>query len=440
MIDRLIIKGAVGTPQPHHQTCLSQVTYTRFLQSKAKTTTTFINSPITGAQIDVQYWIDSIAGRPTAFVQISIPLASATMGHNYIHAGLDSLNCEVICGALLVKITLTVLGFTADEIVQFMRTSEPQLVEVTWHRNTASARARLNLQKRTKSFFDAQLLLSGRHDIAVCDVDYQEGNGKPGLLVSFKSGDQYRQYGKFDQVKSRAKKGRNKARMSDAIRESVRDIVQKLETQVRNELLFGPETLKRSDLGHPSLWTAEKFLALINRTWTYIGFPPKGTSSIASEPESKLSPQAENTWQRYLAGEDVQKALPPHTFTRHRASIKKRWGKDIADKPKGRGARPESIGHQLGYGQHCEPTETERRLVLCQETAPPIIQELRSGLGFLETGELPTFDSESTRDAWLLRWKFFTERERGQRIKSTERPASRNVSFPINPPTPSQEK
>jgi hypothetical protein len=336
------------------------------------------------------------------------------MGHNYIHAGLDSLDCEAICAALLVKITLNVLGFTADEVAQFLRSLEPQLVEVTWHRDTASTRARLNLQKRTKKFFDAQLLLSGRHDVAVSNVDYQEGNGKPGLLVTFKSGDQYRQYGKFDQVKSRTKKGRNKARMSDATRESERDIVKKLETHVRNELLFGPETLKRSDLGHPGLWTAEKFLALINHTWQYIGFPPKGTTDIASEPESKLSSQAENTWQRYLAGEDMKQALPPYTFTRHRALIKKRKGTDIADKRIGRGARPESIGHQLGYGRHWEPTGTERSLVLCQETAPAIIQELRTGLAFLETGELPAFDDESSRAAWLLRWKFFADTERGQ--------------------------
>ena len=75
MIDKAILEGPLGPPLPHHQVCLSQVTYSRLLHEKTKPTTTYVNSPITGAQIDVKYWIKTADGISTAMFEISIPLS-----------------------------------------------------------------------------------------------------------------------------------------------------------------------------------------------------------------------------------------------------------------------------------------------------------------------------------------------------------------------------
>ena len=380
MIDQLIALGALGMPQPHHQTYLSTVTYSRFLHVKAKPTTTFINDPITGTQIDVLYWVENVGGVLTAFCQISIPLATAAMGHNFLHAGLASLPHEVRCAALLIKVTLYLLGFTTEEVTRFMQSCRPTLVELTWHTNTASPRARRNLQKRTKEYFDAQLSMSGRHDVGVSDVDYQEGNGKPGLLVSLKNGDKYRQYGKIDQVQSRTRKGRNKGRMPDATAAQQPYMLKTIETHVRNELLIGPATLKLFGQEHPGSWTVETFSKIVDHVWAYMGFPAKGNTRTLAGRKLKLSPEAEATWQGYLAGHDMSKVLPSHTFTRHRASIKRAKGQDIAGKYQARAARPENMGYQLSYARHWEPSGNDRKLVLCEETAPAIVQERLWGI------------------------------------------------------------
>lgn len=432
MIDQLIALGALGMPQPHHETYLSTVTYSRFLQVKAKPTTTFINDPITGTQIDVLYWVENVGGVLTAFCQISIPLATAAMGHNYLHAGLASLPHEVKCAALLIKVTLLVLGFTTEEVARFMQSCRPELVELTWHTGTASPRARRNLQKRTKEFFDAQLSMSGRHDVGVSDVDYQEGSGKPGLLVTLKNGDKYRQYGKIDQVQSRTKKGRNKGRMPETTLAQQPYMLKTIETHVRNELLIGPATLKHFKQEHPGSWTIEAFTKIVDYVWEYMGFPVKGTTRNLAGRKLELSPEAEATWQGYLAGNYMSKVLPSHTFTRHRASIKRAKGQDIAAKHQGqRAARPENVGYQLSYARHWEPSGNERELVLCEETAPAIIQERMWGIAFLETGEIPEFEDVQAREKWLSRWKGFMDRERGgHRLNRVD------GSAPGSPPMP----
>jgi hypothetical protein len=409
MIDTFIAKGRLGPRQPHHQACLSMVTYSRFLQAKAKPTTTFIGSPMTGAQIDLKYWVEHVAGVATAFAEVRIPLASATVGHNYAHAGLDSIRLEVKCAALLTKITLTVLGFTPDEVACFMDSTVPQQVELTWHTATASKRARLSAQRRTKGHFDAQRLASGRHDVGVADVHYEEGNGKPGLLVELKGGDLFRQYGKAEQVSSRTLKIRTQRWMSEEAREFKPMILAEIEDHVRNEVLVGLETFRRFGAEHPSTWTAEKLKSVIDYVWGKAGLAPE--QPVGDE---ELSPEVEVTWQRYLAGKDLVKDLPPYTFRRHRALIKAAKGddKDIAIRRKSRAVRPEALGRQQCYDRRWEPAGELRKTVLCEVTAPAIIEELQWGLAFLETGEPPDCDEGRWRAA---RWVAFVAREGGRR-------------------------
>lgn len=404
MIDLFIANGALGMPQPSHQACLSTVTHTRFLQAKAKASTTFILSPITEVQIDVKYWVELVGGVATAFAQVRIPLASATMGQNYAHAGLDSIQLEVTCASLLVKITLTALGFTPAEVTSFMATAKTQLLELTWHTATASKRARLSAQRRTKEHFDAQQSVSSRHDISVADVYYEEGKGKPGILVKLKTEDLFRQYGKADQISSRTMKNRNQARMSREAQQFRQLILDEIEDHVRNETLIGAKTFKQFGLEHPGTWTPENLKKVIEFVWEQAGLAPK-------LPHGILSPEAEATWQRYMNREDLVKALPAHTFTRHRASIMAAKGDDIAVRRKSRAIRPESLGRQLCYERRWEPSGELRKTVLCEQTAPAIIEELRCGLAFLETRQFPNINGGQPDDKLHWKWIAFAQRE-----------------------------
>jgi hypothetical protein len=90
MLDKIIIKGLWGPFQDRHLTRLTQISISRFLRSKSKETTTYINSPLTGAQIEVKYVVQTVAGVRIGYVEMTIPVASALIGHNCFHAGIES--------------------------------------------------------------------------------------------------------------------------------------------------------------------------------------------------------------------------------------------------------------------------------------------------------------------------------------------------------------
>jgi hypothetical protein len=236
MIDLLIVKAPVGPPQSHHRSRLAHVEYSRFSTTKGKPTTTYIDSPLTGTQMEVCYTVEQQFDRPTAYVEISIPLASATIGQNYVHAGLDSIRWEVLCAVYLVRLVLITLGFSKDEIERFVNLSEIQLCELTWHTPTASTKARGSLQQRTAAYFEFMKKLSSRHDVLVSNVDYRRRNGQPGLLVTLKDGDEFRQYGKFDQALVRSKRGKQRYAVSAEMAANRAGLLASIETHVRNEL------------------------------------------------------------------------------------------------------------------------------------------------------------------------------------------------------------
>ena len=393
------------------------VRFSRFSHSFSKPTTTYINSPLTGTQIDVDYWIED-HDKPLAYIEIKIPLASATAGHNLIHAGLESILQETKCAALIARITLAVLGFTPAEVDQFIRQAETTLLELTWHTKTASGRAKLNLLARTKDHFDAQYSIKVRHDVAVSNMYYMEGNGNPGLLVEFKGGDGFRQYGKAAQAQSRTKRDRKKSRVEKPAQRFRQALLDAIEHDVRNELLVGRQTLAELGLLNPSSWNAENLKGLIDHVWAKMGFH----SHREGDAGESLSPEAVDTWRRHCNGEDMQKVLPAYTFSRHRGAIKAAKGEDIALEKKWRHVSPKNLGHQLCYGRRWKPSGDIGNMIVGSEAGPAIIEELKRGLAFIESGELPDFDDMAEQAAWLKKWREFMEAEGGRKSLPSQAP------------------
>jgi len=417
MIDTLTVVGRIGIAQTHHQDRLAHVTVGRFSVSKSKPTTTFVNSPHTNAQIDVKYWVEAVAGipAPVAFVELKIPLAAATVGQNYAHAGLKSIRDETRCAAHVARLTLATLGFTADEIDHFMRSTETVLLELTWHSRTASQKALRSLLKRTENVFEAMSKVRGRHDVPVRNVDYRRRDGKAGILVEFKSGDQFRQYGKYDQITARSNVGKQRYGVSPEMKAHRAELLKFIDTHARNEVILCRNSLMSLELLHPSSWTPDTLTGAIDSFWQNAGLDGRRTSAPAAPDAASLptlSPEVEVTWERYKKGEGPQlKAdLPTYTYTRHRASILRVHGKDIAESRRNM-VKPEKVGYQLKYDRRCEPAGDLRKLVLCEVTAPDILEELKRGLAYIQDGEIPVIDDEDELAAWLIRWKHYAERE-----------------------------
>jgi hypothetical protein len=432
MIDTLIVKSTVGAPQPHHLECLAQVSFTRFNITKSKPTTTFIDSPITGAQMQVKYWIERRLNREMAFIELTIPLASATIGQNYFHAGLDSIADELKCASLLAQLILFALGFKSDEVQLFRDRAEGKLCELTWHTPTASTRALQNLQSRTAKIFEAMKAVSSHHDIQVKDVDCRRKNGMPGLLATFKNGDQFRQYGKFDQTATMSKKGKHRYELSMEMQAHKHTLLETIKFHARNELRLCEKTFRSLEMQNPINWSPEKMKAAIDLVWKNAGLTVMKTDPKATTKE--LSPEAQVTLDRYFAG-TLKDTLLPHTFSRHRKAIKAFNGIDIAQKLVRKEVKAGSVGAQLQYGRRLEPKGDLRKLVLCEESAPDIIIDLKRGLDYVQFGVLPELPKVEL-DAWQKRWKKFADQKGSYNDTSSGKPkASPKLCDPIQTPT-----
>ena len=250
--------------------------------------------------MEIRYWTEPLPA-PTAMLEIKLPLASATIGQNYIHAGLKSVSWEVSCAAVLVRIILNTLRLNPVEIQAFMDRAAVQMVELTWHAKTASQKARRSLQKRTAAWFEQQNTISSYHDIDIKDVDFRRKNGASGLLVEFKQGDKYRQYGKFDQTAALSKRGKQQYKLSSELTKRKHELQQVIESHARNEVLIGHKTLKFLGLLSPRSWTEATLRTALDAVWVQTGLvlPAKVDSKITLS--KTLSTEVLSTLERYRA-------------------------------------------------------------------------------------------------------------------------------------------
>ncbi|MGF6611868.1 hypothetical protein OKW45_006790 [Paraburkholderia sp. WSM4175] len=408
MIDLIIVEGPLGTPQDHHGKRLAHVGVRRLSSHKVKPTATFVSSPLTGAQMEVRYWIENAGGKPLAVASVKIPLASATIGQNYAHAGLADIRLEMECAATLTKIALTVCGFSEDEVAYFMKHTRTDLLELTWHTQTNSRNAQRNLMKRTREAFEGLRSLSSRHDMSVRHVEFREKNKACSLLVTLKTGDEFRQYPKYDQIMARTNRGKSKYAVAPEIKSCVTRLHDVIETHGRNEIIFGPDTLAELGLSHPNAWSSESLRTAIDQFWRRAGLD----SEARRFDPSLLGAAAAQTLALYDAGEFVAQSLSAGTFTRHRKEILAAGGPDIDPRAAGLADKLKSVGRQICYDKRWRIPGEFRHLVLCDATAPAIIVELKNGLGYIRDGVEPEFRDDGARDAWLARWKEYIQRER----------------------------
>ena len=115
---------------------------------------------------------------------ITIPVATALIGHNRFHAGLEAIRLEIKCVELLVRILLVSIGMTPAELEHYMKMARPLLLELTWHNQTASVAARKAAQRRTQDLMRARRELSSRHDMEIDDAEVKDSKSGTSLKVT----------------------------------------------------------------------------------------------------------------------------------------------------------------------------------------------------------------------------------------------------------------
>ncbi len=407
MIDNLNVQTPLGPVSNHHYERLAQVSYSRFSHEKTKPTTTYIDTPLTGAQAEVRYIIKEVAGRKMGYLEFTIALASCTVGHNLIHAGLASIRHEIRVAAAVVRVLLATLGFSEDEIKRAMAGARFKSVELTWHTLTASEKARVNAQLRTIEVMKAQRRASRRHDIQVKDVDIRDKNDKLGLLVELKSGSALRQYGKADMPYSRSRRGRQDNYISPAVAGLLGEVKAMLGNHLRNEIILTEAILGEFDLLKPKNWNEDSVKRAIGAVWEDLGFSGRSTDNV----EVELSSSAQETLDCYHERTLDLSTLSPSRVTRDRKAILEATGIDILDPKRSRKPQIASVGRQQSYDRHWEPKDHLRDLVLCERTASALENEFAQGLQFLLYGELPDFVGKEEFVIWFKRWNTYAERE-----------------------------
>ena len=357
--------------------------------------------------MEVEYGVEQAEDLQLAMASVKIPLASATVGQNYAHAGLDDIRLEMRCAGWLTRIALTACGFSESEIGHFMMNSRTKLLELTWHTQTDSRNAQRNLMKRTRQAFVGLRALSGRHDVFIRDVDFRDKNNACSLLVRLKTGDEFRQYPKFDQLMAKMNRGKSKYAVAPAVRPRATELLDAIDTHVRNEIIFGADTLKKLGLSHPNAWTSDTLRKGIEQFWRTAGL----TVESSFDP-TLIGEAAMQTLTQYQAGEAVLQLLPGVTFTRHRKEILAAGGPDIDPRAAGLADKLKSVGRQLDYDKRWRVPGELQKFVLCDATAPALIDELKQGVEYIRDGVLPDIADGDARDAWLARWNKFVQSER----------------------------
>lgn len=403
MIDRFIAKLPLGPTSPGHRERLSQVSYRRFSTAKERPTTTFIRTPLTGAQAKIRYLTEQVGGQLLASYEIEVALASSTVGHNLIHAGAASIWEEICVAGQLVRVLLVTLGLTGDELDKAMRGGRFTLVELTWHSKTASLKARNSALKRVIRVLRAQRACSRRHDVQLKDLHVWDVNEKVCVLAALKSGSAARFYVKLDSVYSYSRKSRTENYIPPDIAEYLLHIYPLINVHVRNELIAKEKDLVRFGLDKPlkSNWSKEAVENAIDVLWAELGLalPKRATAPKA------LTQSARELLRQYEEGVLDLASIPDYRLSRDRKIILNSVGIDILHPDPEVAKQALRLGKQLSYAHRWEPSGELRNCVLCEQTWESLYNDLEQGLQLLLHGE---FEEGAE---WRARWCAYAERE-----------------------------
>lgn len=376
MLDRFITKGRIKPFDPTDTRRFAQMTITQDLVRRSKPITTYIKTPLTGAQMEVTPTVENFNGSDWLVLTIEFFPAASLAGQNFVHGDLEHIEAEVNGSGALIRCTLQKMGFTQEEIDFFFKYSEAEEVEVVWHTVTASRRAARALQARTIKHFKALHQLTGRHDIAIRHVDVRDVDDKVGLMITLADKSRFRQYIKAEQAESRSKANRMLSFVAKVLQKARPALSMAIDTHVRNEPILTKALLAKHGLLSPSNWTPEAFEAAIHEFMFTARLATPYATSLNQVDLEGLSPEVQHTAVQHFAGKNLAEVLPPHTFTRHR-SILARRGVELGipfntNKP----ILSQSLGKQLSYSARWHPPKEFLEYAVTWDTLPAILKAI----------------------------------------------------------------
>lgn len=375
MFDRFIVKGRIKPFNPSDRDRFTQVTITEKSLAKTKPTTTFVKTPLTGAQMELSSEVEMDAlGTPWLVVQSEVFAAASLAGQNFIHGDLDGVGDEVTGAGKLVRLALLERGFSPAEIDFYMKYSSIEELELTWHRATRSRNAAKALLKRAIRHFQALESISGRHDSAVESVKLNTEYAITGVLVTFKNGCQLRLYIKAEAVEAGQKRKQMAGFVSKAMREHVAEFKRAVTAHVRIEPILGSAHLAEHGMTHPNDVSAERLDAALNSFMRMARLDVPFAMEPGEIDTSSLGPEITDSLMRHFDGIDVLAELPPHSATRHRQALLPRV--ELAVRRTRNPALAATLCKQLAYEARWRPDEGLLRHAFTSDRAASTLEDL----------------------------------------------------------------
>jgi hypothetical protein len=322
MFDRHTFKARIKPFDPADRERFAQVIIAQHLTAKVKPTITYVKTALTGAQMHVTPSVEAdTLGNQWLALEIELFVAASLAGQNFVHAELDAITTEVSCAGKLVRVELTRLGFTPEQIDFFMKYTVNQELEMTWHRKTQTRRAARALLQRAIRHFQALESISSRHDSLVERVHLETVFSVTGVLITFKNGCALRLYLKAEQAESRTKAKRVLSFVSKAMRSHLGALKAGVDSHLRIEPIFSSGFMAQHGLEHPESLTPEAVAAALVEFMKMARLDIPFAMCLDDIDTSNLSPEVITSLERHFDCCPVESELPAATFTRHRQAL-----------------------------------------------------------------------------------------------------------------------
>lgn len=377
MIDRHTFKARIKLFDPADRDRFAQVIIAQHSTAKVKPTITFVKTALTGAQMEILPSVETdTLGNQWLVLTITVFVAAALAGQNFVHAGLDHVGAEVTCISRLMRVDLSRLGFTPEEIDFFLGHTANQELELTWHRATASRRAARALLARAIRHFQALEKISGRHDSLVESVKLETERSKTGMLVTFTNGCQLRLYLKAEQAESRTKAKRQLSFVSKAMRHHLPELKAAVETHLRIESIFSASFMAERGIGHPNSLTTEALAAALRDLMAMARLDRPFATRLEDVDTTGLSAEVMESLVPHFNCADLTEELAPATMTRHRQALSPRGVELAVVRTRRNPALGATLCAQLSYENRWRPPAALLKRAVTWDTAPAILTAL----------------------------------------------------------------
>jgi hypothetical protein len=403
MIDRFTVEGPLKAFEYSDIGRGSSIGFVTSSSTTLRASADFIDSPLSGAQMELKLQASGTEEHPTLNANLEIPLSSALIGSNWLHNNARQIGQESFIAGRLARLILETYEFRPNEVNRFIQNAVASELELTWHIATSSRSAAAKLQFRTYMFFKTLGLVTSRHDVGVAAYEWRDRSQRGCLLVTLKNGTKLRFYRKLDELEANHRTNKRGKPLNAAMAVPSTLLDRTIASHFRVEVIASRKHLQTLGMSHPSHWTKENIEALIKDAWKLacLDRPYKNNVKAAVLALADLSAEVVETATAYASGSSLGH-LSDKTFSIHRQTLVE-YGIDIAVPVQKHEHLTGSLGQQLSYANRFIPSTALQGYIVSPQTIAELSATLEEMIGLVRE-QHTTEELDARANARLARY------------------------------------